>query len=50
MKQYQYLPDVLLIAGAAAVSYGAWSAWPPAGFMAGGFLLLVAGFKTAMVS
>lgn len=37
------LNDVLHIAGAALVSVGAWMAWPPAGFLIGGALLLTAG-------
>lgn len=41
------LPDALLIAGAAAVSYGAWLAFPPCGFIVGGALMLVAGLKMA---
>lgn len=28
------------IAGAAGIAYGAWMAWPPAGFVAGGALAL----------
>lgn len=30
--------DALGLAGAAAVSYGAWLAWAPAGFIVGGIL------------
>lgn len=41
------LPDALLVAGAAAVSYGAWLAYPPCGFIVGGALLIVAGLKLA---
>ncbi len=47
MKLVSFLPDVLLIAGAASLSFGAWLAWPPAGFMVGGSLLLMAGVKIA---
>lgn len=52
MRQYliKLLPDALLIAGAAAVSYGAWLAWAPAGFIVGGALLLVAGLNLARAS
>jgi hypothetical protein len=41
------LPDVLLIIGAAGVSYGAWMAWNPIGFIVGGALAIVAGIKLA---
>lgn len=33
-------PDLLGIAGAASMSYGAWLIWPPVGFIVGGILLL----------
>ncbi len=42
-------PDVLLVAGAAGVSYGAWLAYPPAGFIVAGVLAIVAGLKLAAV-
>lgn len=41
------LPDALLVAGACALSYGAWLAWPPAGFMVAGVVSLTAGLKLA---
>jgi hypothetical protein len=41
------LPDLLLVGGAAGVSYGAWLAYPPAGFIIAGALLIVAGLKLA---
>lgn len=41
------LPDALLILGAGSLSYGAWSAWPPAGYLVAGALLLVAGLNLA---
>ena len=37
------VPDLLIFAGAASLSYGAWLVYPPAGFITGGLLLLVAG-------
>lgn len=37
------IPDALLIAGAASVAYGAWLIYPPAGFIVGGLILLIAG-------
>jgi hypothetical protein len=40
-------PDGLLVAGAASISYGAWLAYPPAGFILGGVLCLYAGLKLA---
>ncbi len=43
------LPDVLLIAGAAGVSYGAWLAWPPLGFIVAGVLAIVMGLKLGSV-
>jgi hypothetical protein len=37
------LPDVLLVAGALCLSYGAWLAWNPAGFIVlGGMTIFVA--------
>lgn len=41
------LPDGLLIAGASSLSYGAWLAWEPAGYVVGGALALIAGLKLA---
>lgn len=43
----QLLPDVLLVSGAASVSFGAWLAYAPAGWIIGGVLAIVAGIKTA---
>lgn len=37
------VPDMLMAAGAALISYGVWAIYPPAGFITGGVLLLVAG-------
>lgn len=39
------LPDVLLVAGAGSISYGAWLAWPPAGWLVAGALLVLAGIQ-----
>jgi hypothetical protein len=39
--------DALMVAGAAGVSYGAWLAWPPAGWIIGGLLLIAAGVVAA---
>ena len=41
------LPDLLLIAGAAGVSYGAWLVYSPAGYIVAGALVLVAGLRLA---
>lgn len=43
----KFIPDLLVIAGAAAVSYGAWLAWAPAGFIVAGVLALYAGLRLA---
>ena len=37
------VPDLLMLAGAASLSYGAWLIYSPAGWITGGLLLLVAG-------
>jgi hypothetical protein len=39
------LPDVLLVAGALSVSYGAWLAWHPAGFIVLGGMAIYAAIK-----
>jgi hypothetical protein len=41
------LPDVLLVVGTISVSYGAWLAWPPAGFLVLGGMLIFAAIKVA---
>lgn len=41
------LPDVMLLSGAAGVSFGAWLAWHPLGFIVAGVLAIVAGLKMA---
>ena len=41
------IPDLLLVAGAASLAYGAWLAWAPAGFIVAGALAIVAGLQTA---
>lgn len=38
-----FLPDFLLVGGAAALAYGAWLVYAPAGFIVGGLLALVGG-------
>lgn len=39
--------DALVLAGAGAVSYGAWLVYPAAGFIVGGLLAMAAGFLAA---
>lgn len=41
------LPDFLLVAGAAALSYGAWLAYAPLGYSVAGVLVIVAGLQLA---
>ena len=43
----KYIPDVLLLLGGASLSYGAWLAWPPAGYFVAGALLIAAGIQLA---
>ncbi len=37
------VPDALMLAGAGLVAFGAWSIYPPAGYITGGVLLIVGG-------
>ena len=41
------LRDLAALAGAASVAYGAWLAWPPAGFIAGGLLAMAGAWLLA---
>lgn len=41
------LPELLIPAGAAAISYGAWCIYPPAGWITGGALVLLVGIAAA---
>jgi len=41
------IPDVLIVAGASSLSYGAWLIYPPCGFITAGALLLLAGILAA---
>lgn len=44
MKQLASLvPDLLMVGGAVAISFGAWMMYAPAGYVVGGLLSLVAG-------
>lgn len=48
MKQINsMLPDVLMIGGAVALSYGAWLVYPAAGFVVAGLLSMAAGILSA---
>jgi hypothetical protein len=42
-KLIKVMPDALIVAGATAVSYGAWLLHPAAGFITGGVLMLAGG-------
>jgi hypothetical protein len=42
-----WAPDAMLLGGAAAVSYGAGLVYAPAGFIVGGVLLLVGGYRAS---
>ena len=42
-----WMPDVLMTAGAAGVTVGAWMVYRPAGWIAGGLFLLAAGWLLA---
>lgn len=44
------LPDALMVAGAAAISGGAWLIYQPAGWIVGGLFTLAAGVLVAKVS
>ena len=41
------LPDVLMIIGAASISFGAWLAYQPAGFVVAGAMAIAAGINIA---
>lgn len=43
----KHIPDLLLVAGAGLLSYGAWLVYQPAGFIVGGLLVLVSGVVTS---
>lgn len=42
-----WLPDALMVGGAAAMSYGAWLVYSPAGFIVAGAFAIVAGIQVA---
>lgn len=44
MKWKAFIPDALLVAGAGALSCGAWMVYAPAGFIVAGLLLIGGGF------
>lgn len=41
------VPDALILAGSASVSYGAWAIYPPAGWIVCGVFALAAGIVLA---
>lgn len=41
------LLDILCVGGAVFLAYGAWMAWEPAGFMAGGALMIAGSIAMA---
>ncbi len=43
----KHIPDALLLLGSGSLSYGAWLAWPPAGYLVAGVLLMIAGIQLA---
>ncbi len=43
----KYAPDSMIVAGAVAVSYGAWLVYDPAGFIVAGLLMAYAGLRLA---
>jgi len=43
----KHIPDLLMIAGASALSYGCWLVYQPAGYIVPGILLIVTGIKMA---
>ncbi|HVK56514.1 MAG TPA: hypothetical protein VM532_15985 [Burkholderiales bacterium] len=43
-KVLRLLPDALITAGLASVSYGVWSIYEPAGYIVGGALMAVIGY------
>lgn len=43
------LPDALMVAGAAGLSYGSWLIYEPAGYLVGGGLVLIGGILCARV-
>lgn len=42
-----HLPDALMVTGAAAIAYGAWLVYPPAGYAVCGGFLFAAGWFSA---
>lgn len=42
-----FLPDALMLGGAAGVSYAAWLVYAPAGYAVGGAFALAAGYMLA---
>jgi hypothetical protein len=49
-KVAEWARDAAGVAGGGLVSYGAWMAWDPAGFIVAGVLLLAVAYLTARAS
>ena len=47
LKLKQWLPDAMLLAGAGSLSYGAWLAYAPSGFIVAGAFTIYAGLRLA---
>ena len=43
-------PDALMVSGAAAISYGAWQVYGPAGYIVGGLFALAIGWLDSKTS
>lgn len=41
------MPDLLMVGGTAAIAYGAWRIYAPAGFIVGGLLMIAGGVLAA---
>ena len=46
-KIFTVLRDIIGLAGVGLFAFGAWLAWPPAGFMAAGALLMLGAWLLA---
>ena len=44
----KHIPDLLLIAGTAAIAYGSWLVYEPAGFIVGGCIVFILGARISM--
>ena len=44
---FGWVPDIIMLAGAGSIAYGAWLVFEPAGFMVGGALGIGIGYLIA---